>query len=132
MKLQNWLELVIQNSNEIREAVIQFHPLIVSFNPEEFPITSPQAESACQLVRKEIVKEVNSTNILDIYDQIISDLKTDKNLRSEDLGILNSIFNQTWFGAPESRQVYKYPGFSLICDLLSDPIEESIEDGTTN
>lgn len=52
-------------------------------------------------------------------------------VHAPDPGELYNLFNEVWFGAPESRSVYSVNGFSVLCWLLEDPPEEEYGDDLT-
>jgi hypothetical protein len=77
-------------------------------------ITAPQAERACEMVRQQI--RANSLDNPEIQFDIA--------LTKQDTEAINDLLSSTWFGVPESTSCWGIEGFSVMCDLLDDPIEQ--------
>lgn len=108
----DWWKEVDDNWDNLLCLISKFHP---SMRNEEqimldYPITAVNAERACESVRKSIK-----------LSNPVADAIKAKNQR--DHNALNIIFNHTWFGAPESRNVFAEPRFALLCDLCSEQPE---------
>lgn len=56
----------------------------------------------------------------------------DEAVRNKNSAKLNSIMNDAWGRAPESREVYNIPGFSEMCNLLDGTVEGFIDDSLEN
>lgn len=56
----------------------------------------------------------------------------DEAVKNKDSDKLNSIMNDAWGRASESREVYNIPGFSEICSLLYGTVEGFIDDDLEN
>lgn len=113
MKTIDWWTKVDGNWNSLRNAITQYHPLSNSYNCHG-PITAPRVELACEIVREQIRRENDSDPLI----------RAEVAKSERDIIGLMSIFNQTWFGAPESRSVFGTPGFPTLCDLCSDPPDD--------
>ena len=74
-----------------------------------YPITAPAAEQACETIRKGIGKNWRR-NPVDVFDEYVKTRNPE----------IVSLFNETWFGMPESSEVRSVPGFGLLCDLCSE------------
>lgn len=104
----NWWEEVDNNWGDLLNLIEKFHP--AHSNPEVimlYPITASNAEKACDSIRNQIDTKLP-----------ISIANTAKENRDGET--LHRIFNETWFGAPESRDVFYEPCFGLLCDLCSE------------
>lgn len=108
MTITDWWALVDSRWVDLINCIETFHPNVKSVaNDWAYPITAPEAERACEFVRATIDRPSVLTSA--------TKAKEDRDHRT-----LNSIFNEAWFGAPESRDVYSVPGFSTLCDLCSE------------
>ncbi len=101
MLTEEYLQLFDKNFDNIQALVYKYHPYFR--NVHEHTISAPGAEFACEQVRKQIQKENNPPN-LELRDPLY----------------LNRVFNDTWFGMPESMEVRYEPGFGVLCDLCSE------------
>jgi hypothetical protein len=103
---EEWWILVSDNKDNLFKLVESYHPFFQ--RNYDCKITAPAAEQICEIVRKEIVE--NTTNPLVLFEEYL------KNKNAN----LVSIFNDTWFGMPESESVRYAPGFGILCDLCSE------------
>lgn len=101
MTTEEYLELYDNNFEKVQDLVYKYHPYYR--NQHFHKITAQGAEYACEQVREEIRKENNPPNLF-----------------QRDPVYLNRIFNQTWFGMPESMESRREPGFGVLCDLCSE------------
>lgn len=122
MNKDEWLKTCKDNWSDFIALMERWHPMKRRINPAQMTldelfdsptITAPNAEKACESIRRQIVKESDTLVIA----------QANKALENGDVSTIYRILNQVWFGAPESRSVMSAPGFSLVCDLLSDPPE---------
>ena len=121
MTLKEWWELVEEEWYAVESLIQRFHPSGEGPEPkgprapyffkgterEEFPITAPAAEAACEGVRKMI-------------DRPAPVEKARKAREEKDHRTLHSILNETWFGLPESVVVHSLDGFDALCDLCGE------------
>lgn len=117
MNKAEWLGIVEENWDDLKDLVLGYHPR-ASYDPPEMPITAPRAEAACEVIRKQIAEEGKPITWDDLER-----MKTEG-----DVSGLSSAFSASWFGIPESLGCWTVPGFRVLCDLLDDPVEEE-EDG---
>ena len=111
-----WWNAVETHWDDLIALIDRFHPL--SDNPgTEYPITAAAPETMCELVRNEI-RAKESGNPCDRAKKAKQDRNGDE---------LHQIFNQTWFGMPESADVRYEPGFGILCDLCSEYEPEGVE-----
>lgn len=97
---------IAENYDQLIGCIEKFHPTYAVDN-SKFIITAKKAEAVCNEIRKEI-KTVDPIGQFQIaYVKM-------------DLPTMCRILNETWYGAPESRQVFNVPGFNILCDILSD------------
>lgn len=114
----DWWQEVNDNWSDLVGCIERFHP--VSRNDEDlldFPITAEAAEKFSNVIRKQIVGE-QTAGLRFKKRNVVQEATIAKENR--DGMTLHTIFNQTWFGAPESRSVFAVPGFGLLCDLCSE------------
>lgn len=106
---EQWWQLFEAYKTELRDLVCSYHPSYARRTPM-MPITAPNAEMACDLVRERIESKTID-NPLECFDQFYE---------QKNGNALVSILNQTWFGVPESRDAHSLPGFGALCDLCSE------------
>lgn len=75
------------------------------------PITAPNAEIACEKIRKEIEADAREEEPVASFTRFVDEKK------GEDLVAL---LNEVWFGIPESIGAHSLPGFNALCDLCSE------------
>lgn len=111
-----WWKAVEENWDDLVSLIDRFHP--ASDNPgTEYEITAPAAEQVCEIFREDIRQNVNANPC-----ERAKKAKQDRNGDE-----LHQIFNQTWFGMPESAEVRYEPGFGILCDLCSEYEPEGVE-----
>lgn len=112
MTATEWWKLFEAHQEDLRNLVVTYHPDARYKN--KFPITAMSAESACQFVRKQIRRESNIT-LSDRFTMAVVDHNIDTLIR---------LFNEAWFGMPESTEVRREPGFFVLCELCEGIEEE--------
>jgi hypothetical protein len=85
----------------------------------EIPITAPNAEAACEVVRKKLKHEYH------YQDSPV--VRFEKAIDDGYCTIVNDILNQTWFGVPESVDCWNIKGFTEAVKLMEDPPEDEDE-----
>lgn len=105
--------------DELSQMIGDFHPYYQ--RQHAMKITASAAEETCRVVRESIVAETERDPCERFHEM----------LKSRD-PMISSIFNQVWFGMPESEYVRSYPGFGMLCDLCSEdhlivPEEPTVE-----
>lgn len=118
-KEQYW-KLVDDYWDDLSNIILQFHPGYK--NKHEMPITAFNAEAACKAIREEIaVKSLC---------QDLSPLEQAQKYKDERSDKIVTLFNQAWFGIPESTCCWNIPSFGLLCDLCSESyvLEEELSD----
>ena len=69
----------------------------------------------------------NIKDIVDDYSEKYRD-QWDDAVTNKDVIKLDSIMNNAWFHAPDSRDVYHIPGFTEMCNLLDETVPGFIPD----
>lgn len=104
----DWWQEVDDNWADLVRLIEKFHP---AHRREDdmmnYGITAPNAERACAAIRSDIQTE----HPISLATQARA---------NRDAETLHRIFNEVWFGAPESRSVFAEPCFGLLCDLCSE------------
>jgi hypothetical protein len=93
--------------DELAQMIGDFHPYYQ--RQHAMKITASAAEESCKVVREKIVAETDRAPCEQFHEM----------LKVRD-PMISRIFNQTWFGMPESAEVRSYPGFFMLCDLCSE------------
>jgi hypothetical protein len=115
MTASDWIESVKKNAPILREFISNYHP--ANHNPrrsKDLPITAPNAELACEIVRRQIRQETNTS----------PEIRFDNALTQDNCATIASLLSSAWFGVPESTECWSIPGFSETCALLDDPVEQ--------
>lgn len=113
MTNEEYIRVCKDNWPNLLAMVRDYHPASKAFGKAKpMNITAGAAESACAKVRLDIQQEY------DKFVDVVAD--AEKALREADCGELCSIFNETWFGIPESLSAWELPGFGVLCDLCSE------------
>lgn len=108
-KEQYWL-LVNEHWQVLSDLISTYHPGYG--RKHNMVITANRAENLCQQIREDILDDWQ------IDDECPVKIAEQHKINRSDEIV--SIFNQTWFGMPESYEVRSEPGFSLLCDLCSE------------
>lgn len=109
---QYWLEKVRDNSDDLRDLIRYYHPSAGRcVTRPSMPITAPNAEAACAVVRNQIATEQPSDPVL----------RFNAAVERGDVGEIMSLLEGAWFGVPESTACWNVRGFSVAVDLLDDP-----------
>ena len=134
-----WMEKVNKNVEKLRSLLQNYHPAsreirlpqyeIVEVDGDKIPIekimpiTAPAAEAACQNIRREILADAKA-------DPEHSDPLQRFNLAvaQQDIGTINLLLNEAWFGVPESTSCWGIEGFMEAVDLIEEPPEEEDSD----
>lgn len=91
-----WLEKVAAHSADLRELIAHYHPAVRHRDRMmAMPITAPNAEAACAVVREKIAAERPDDPVA----------RFDKALAQGDVSELMSVMDGAWFGVPESTTV---------------------------
>ena len=111
---KQWIENVTLIQGELKNLIAEFHPASNLFcrntTRKKYPITAPEAEVVCQHIRDKIQNQ--DQNPLILFEEAS---------KEKDIENLFRILNAVWFGAPESVETRKVPGFMQMCNLLDDP-----------
>jgi len=117
MTNDEWLTLARRDAAVLRDLIREFHP--VNRQPERRPedrITAAAAEEACTHVRKQIRENFEGDPVVQF----------DSALEHGDIGRLNTLLNDAWFGVPESTSSWRIPGFREAVNLMDEmPDDES-------
>jgi hypothetical protein len=121
MLTHEWLKQARENEAVLVSLVAAYHPANIRprKNKEKVPayITAPNAERACEVIRKEIRKE-----FLGIPEEqlkaAIAEGKVDK---------VTELLNQAWFGVPESIGCWGVEGFREAVALLEDTPDDIVD-----
>lgn len=103
-----WWELLNKNLEDVRMLVHNYHPAMHAHR-KPMKITAPNAEEACEKIRKQLAKRGSSP--VDDFNMA---------LEAKDGPAMVSLLNGAWFGMPEAFEVRSEPGFHVLCDLCSE------------
>lgn len=132
MTTQEWIAQARQHRDLLVDLVGTYHPAmypapkpegargrLVGQPPGNLPITAPNAEAACMMIREKIREETEESPIGALKDA----------LDAGDVDKVNSLLSSAWFGVPESTSCWQIPGFKEAVDLMDDPPEPEDEPG---
>lgn len=108
-----WWKMVDDNWEDLVNLIDKFHPNCARFDPAEYPISAQRAENYCKTVREQTDTK-----------QPVGAAVICKEMR--DAIPLITIFNETWFGVPESMASRGEPGFFVLCDCCSEYEPEEV------
>ena len=113
MTSTEWLDKARLYAPQLRELLKDFHPS----QPRKAigPITAPQAEDACEIVRRSIAAKKPNINPV---------VEFNKALAASDIAAVNSLLNEAWFGLPETTACWRVPGFNEAIELMENMLEE--------
>lgn len=112
-----WLAHLAVVSDDILQLIRAYHPRSgYTITAPALEITALRAEAACAVLRSIIA--VGEGEPAAQYRVAVAEADINQLLR---------LFNETWFGVPESRERWKLPGFYEMVDLLEDPPEAEDE-----
>jgi hypothetical protein len=117
MNTSEWLNKCKLHREELRSIVGNWYPYRIE--KSDMIITAPLAESACNVVRNQIIEDTKS--IL-----LEPEIRFDAALLDNNAGELHSLMQATWFGIPESTSCWSLHGFRPLVDLLDDPPEDDL------
>jgi hypothetical protein len=106
------LEIIQENREVLGDLIASYHPASrTSRRSQSLPITAPDVERNCDIVRGiiELEESVMVMSPLERFDRAIG---------SGDFREIDSLFQSTWFGVPESTSCWEIPGFSLMVDIM--------------
>jgi hypothetical protein len=117
MNKQEWLALAAHNRDQLKSLLSTYHPINrLPFRRQEHNITASAAESACEAIRVDINKRyVADPRPRDPLGEL------DRAIDSGDIGVIQNLLNEAWFGVPESTDCWRIPGFTEAVELLEDP-----------
>jgi len=98
---EEWWTLVNEHWDDLKNLIETFHP--ARKNTPEMTITASRAEALRQVLSAEFTR-------LDDYEK----------MREEQDVKLANVLEETYWGIPESIEVWQYPKFGLLCDLCSE------------
>jgi hypothetical protein len=78
--------------------------------PERLPITAASTERACETIREDIRKNFEGDPVAEFR----------RALDAGDVGRVNTLLNDAWFGVPESTSCWQIRGFRAAVTLLED------------
>lgn len=104
---EDYWNLVEASKEKLQRLISEFHPFYKKVH--QMPITAEMAEKACENIREEIAAK----------QQLDPQVEFAEMLKKKDPKIVG-LFNDVWFGMPESTSVREYPGFFELCDLCDE------------
>lgn len=104
---EEWWLLAAHHKDALLDLVRAYHPYYR--RTHQYRITAPNAEGACETIRKEIQKQPQKDPCARVEESHQD--------RTDDLYM---VLNETWFGMPESTGVRCEQGFGVLCDLCSE------------
>jgi hypothetical protein len=112
--MADWWKAVDGNWDELIAIIQDYHPAMHESTPRsDMPISAYGAEAACEKARELIRAEAEQETKYPDEQAIEAKDKRDAEK-------LLRLFNQAWFGVPESMGAWSIPSFDLLCDLCSD------------
>ena len=108
---EEYWNVVERYKDQLLDLIAKYHPYYRRSHLTHH-ITAEKAERACEAVRKQIA-DARDEDTEDPQQTFRRYLK----FKSDNIVTL---FNETWFGMPESREVRSEPGFGELCDLCSE------------
>jgi hypothetical protein len=105
-----WMQKVLEHQKNLRDLIANYHPAM-NQPKKNLPITAPNAERACEVVR-ESIRTKEPQNPLERWDKAIQE---------KNIPVIDSLLNGAWFGVPESTYCWGIPGFREAVDLMDDP-----------
>lgn len=121
MNKNDWLQKAKDNRPALLDLISRFHPSM-NLRGIGFPvITAPNAEKACEGIRKEVESKYSDDFG---FNKRIATTEFSRALDSQDYFLAYQILSETWFGVPETTDCWSYKGFGKTVELLDDPIEE--------
>ena len=105
--------LVEANEDDLQTLIAQYHPSYRRIH-HKGKITAPMAEQVCEAIRKQVQGEERE---IDPQQQFRS------MLNRKDPSI-DRLFNEVWFGMPESMESRNAKGFDILCLLCEGVPEE--------
>jgi hypothetical protein len=108
--------------------VMRYYPNQSAFPKDGWPLPYPKLENpqrACNVVIKQLRKKKPVWQDKGSFGKYINSLKKNRDMK------LAEIFNDTWFGMPETPSIRETPSFFVFCDLCSKAhvLHEEIDDG---
>lgn len=107
MNKAEWF-LSIEGNDDLLWLIKTYHPS--RKNKSNLKITAPNAELACERIRSKIKNETKE-DVVDLFRRA---------LKEEDEQAVLRIFNDAWFGVPESTDCWKIPGFKELVELIEE------------
>jgi hypothetical protein len=105
---EEWIEIARKNRKKLENLVANYHP--VRARPNPMRITAPNAERACEIVRRNIRENFEGDPITQLNEA----------LNIGDVTKINKLLNDAWFGVPESTDCWDIEGFAEAVDLMDD------------
>lgn len=115
MTSNKWIEKARANAAALRNLIASYHPAATPIvRSTKLPITAPNAEMACDRVRKQIQATAPSNPIH----------RFDVAMDAGDIPSLLLLLDEAWFGVPESTACWGITGFREAVELMEDPPED--------
>ena len=117
--------LVEANKDDLQALIAKYHPIYMRVHRGR--ITAPLAKRVCEAVRKDIMEDYQGK----FLEKTVSDKREDPQQKFRDMlnrkdPTIDGLFNEVWFGMPESMESRNAKGFDILC-LLCEGIPEEEE-----
>jgi len=112
-----WWQFVNVYWKQLESLVMEYYPNQSNFPKDGWPLPYPKLEHpqrACNIIIKKLREEKSIWQNKVSFSKYINNLKENKNTK------LAEIFENTWFGLPETPSIRSLPGFFVFCDLCSE------------
>ena len=113
---KEWWKLVDSHWPNLISIIRNFHPIYLRKHNDS--IYASRAEAVCDQERIDIIGRELQSYEKGSYLKPVE--RAEKAKVERDGNTLYALFNDTWFGMPESMASREVPGFFVLCDLCSD------------
>lgn len=110
MSKETWLAHARVHREKLISLIRRFHPSSPGGGRLSLPITAPNAELACEVVREHIAKTEHGDPVM----------RFERALAEENILDVVHVLNATWFGVPESTSCWQLRGFPEAVELLEE------------
>ena len=115
MTTQEWLSAAASDAYELKDLLRHYHPASpLTADRLQMRITARGAEDACIVVRNDIRQNFEGDPVAQF----------DEALAEKNVGKINTLLNDAWFGVPESTECWTVTGFAEAVALIEDLPED--------
>ena len=112
-----WWDFVEKYWEQLESIVMNYYPNQSTFPKDGWPLTDQSLhapQQACNTIIKSLRKEKPIWETLGSFNEYLLNLKRAKDIK------LAEIFEESWFGIPETSGSRNIPGLFVFCDLCSE------------